>query len=126
MGSASSNASNPARPPPPPTNALCTSSPSSSSFPGGEHSSLSFPIEDELHAAGIAASRAAARPTSTGIRPSDPKPTALIAVGTPRITAHNRAQIWREREARERRDCVMAFWFILVLIFKFIVSDGDM
>lgn len=66
MGSASSNASsNPARPPPPPMNALCTSP--SSSFPCGGYSSLSLPIDDELHA-DAGGGGAIAASTSTGIR----------------------------------------------------------
>jgi hypothetical protein len=70
IGSASSNASNPARlPPPPPSYALCTSPSPSSSFPGGEHSSLSLPIDDELQA-DAAWGGAIAASTSTGIRPT--------------------------------------------------------
>jgi hypothetical protein len=75
MGSASSNASSPTRPPSAllflPMYALCTSPSSSSSFPGGAHSSLSFPMDDELHAdagSGIAASKTQAGWTSTSIR----------------------------------------------------------
>lgn len=131
MGSDSSNASNPARPPNPPpaaaspVYALCTSP--SSSFPGGEHSSsLSFPIDDELHAVAggvVTATKTAVWSMSTGIRPiRSRRPCSRGGIGSPRVATRS---FGLGERGDESKFMMSVFIVAFYCSFKLTVGDGD-